>query len=189
MPNWCYTQYTISGEAEQLDAIDRMIKELESLDKPRVENGFGKLWLGCIVDYLGEDWHDIDCRGSVISYRYDEGGPIVMDVEIAWVESPSFRHLLEDKFEEIRVTHYSEEPGWAGYWTNDPDYPDKYYLDSCLSDIDSEYFGSLEEAADYLAEYEIKAEPTFESISHAVDEYGEEHDEYFSFHKIEYIDD
>lgn len=189
MPNWCYTQYTISGETEQLDAIDKMIKELESLDKPRVENGFGKLWLGCIVDYLGEDWHDIDCRGSVISYRYDEGGPIVMDVEIAWAESPSFRHMLEAKFQDISVSHYSEEPGCAGFWTNDPYYPDKYYLDSCLSDIDSEYFSSLDNAAKYLNDHGIKCEPDFKSICEAVDKRSKEEEEYISFREIEYVYD
>ena len=189
MPNWCFTTYHIKGPKESVEKVKSMLDELRNMDKPRVENGFGKLWLGCLVDYLGEDWHNIDCRGSVEAYELQNDYDLRLDTEIAWAESPSFRHLLEDKFEEIRVTHYSEEPGMAGYWTNDPDYPDKYYLDSCLSDIDSEYFGSLEEAVDYLAKYGIKAEPTFESISHAVDEYGEEHDEYFSFHKIEYVDD
>lgn len=196
MPNWCFTTYEILGDQENLDKIEKMLDELKSLDKPRVENGFGNLWLGCIVDYLGGDWQSISCRGDVTDYRRDKDS-VTMYVETAWAESPEFRHFLADKFN-VSVYHISEEPGMGLYWTNDIDgsiFHTKYFLDLEHDDVDPEYFADIEGVANYLNEnnllgFEVK--PDYESIVKVLDEWNEdeEHeDQYIALHEFEYDDD
>ena len=190
MPNWCSTNYRIVGEKESLGKVKKMITELDSMKEPRVENGFGKLWLGCIVDYLGGDWQSISCRGNIESYEFDDN-EIRLCLEVAWAESPDFRHFLEDKIPGIKIYQYSEEFGCSGCWTNDPDYSWQYYLDSCLSEIESEYFESLEDAAHYLQENGIECKLTddYKTLSEAISKYSEEHeDEYLNLYEIEFVD-
>lgn len=191
MPNWCFTTYRITGGKKSVQSVYNMLEKLKHMDKPRVENGFGNLWLGCIVDYLGGDWNEIICRGEVTDYEMESENCLKMNVEVAWAESPSFRHFLEEKIPNITVYHYSEEPDMAGYWTNDPNDRFKYYLDSCYVDIDSDYFENLDGVAKYLSEFGIDCEPTVASIQEAIDKYQDEHDEeeYLALHEIEYIND
>ena len=56
MPNWALTSYKFKGADEsQAKDLYQKIEALNKMDKPFVENGFGKLWLGCVVNYLGGD--------------------------------------------------------------------------------------------------------------------------------------
>ena len=64
MPNWCSTAYAIEGDAKEIKSLYELMKRLEDMEKPSVENGFGTTWLGCLVDALGKDWHNVHCRGS-----------------------------------------------------------------------------------------------------------------------------
>ena len=173
-----------------------MLDELKKLDKPRVENGFGKWWLGCIVDYLGEDWNNISCRGNITDAHVDDHG-ITLWLEMAWAESPEFRHLLERKFG-VKVYHISEEPGLAGYWTNDDTgavFHTKYFLDTCDMDTEPEYFETIEGVADYLNRYNtlgVQVKPTEEAVCAAIEKYADEHedeDSFIALNKFEYVDD
>ena len=49
MPNWAYTSYRIVGKTEEVNDLYGKIKQLENMQEPLVENGFGLLWLGCLV--------------------------------------------------------------------------------------------------------------------------------------------
>ena len=194
MPNWCFTTYKLCGFKESVEPFYEMLKELEDMDKPYVDNGFGNLWLGCIVNSLGGDWNDISCRGEVTDYHInDEGTELTMHCEIAWAEKPEFRHFLEDKLH-VEIYHYSEEPLMALYWTNDKDeehFKFRYFLDSEI--IDPEYFETIEQVADYINDYKIEGlhvEPDFEKISEALDKYSDEHDDdWIALHKIEVDED
>ena len=191
MPNWCYTTYKLTGPKESIEPFYEMLKELQDMKEPYVENGFGNLWLGCIVNRLGGDWNKISCRGDVTYYGInDDGTELTMDCEIAWAESPEFRHFLEDKLSGVRIVHRSEEPGLAGYWTNDPDC-EEYYLDSDTEvDIEPMWYDSLEEVAAVLNNGGIKCEPTKESIYAAIDKYEEENpDSFLTLREVEFIDD
>ena len=52
MPNWCNTHYTLRGPKSDLEAIEKELNEMDNND-PRTPNGFGRLWLGELVDRLG----------------------------------------------------------------------------------------------------------------------------------------
>lgn len=190
MPNWCYTDYKVFGKRESLEKLESIMKELENQEKPRVENGFGKLWLGCIIDYLGGNWQDINCRGYIIDHQlFDE--ELSFSTETAWGEMNEFREFLEKKIPDIKIYYMSEEPGMCDYYTNDKDgsvFHTRYYLDACDMDFEPEYFWDIQEVADYLNKTNlgIVFEPDEESIKQKLEEYREEHeDEYVELYKFE----
>ena len=69
MPNWCSSAYAIEGDANEIKSLYELMKGLENMEKPSVENGFGTTWLGCLVDALGKDWNDVSCRGGLPAMR------------------------------------------------------------------------------------------------------------------------
>lgn len=92
------------------------------------------------------------------------------------------------------VYYREEEPGCGVYHTNDASgeyFPERYYPDSY--DDDSEYFTTIEEAADYVSEIiGKKVRPDKNAIEEALDEYMEEQDDedvWYSFHEFEVVDE
>ena len=57
MPNWASTCYVMDAKPEQAKELYDKIDSLTKKEKPLVENGFGKLWMGCLVNLLGGDWN------------------------------------------------------------------------------------------------------------------------------------
>lgn len=53
MPNWCDTSYTIVGEEKEINTLYGIMKKLQDMKEPSVNNGFGTSWLGCLVDAFG----------------------------------------------------------------------------------------------------------------------------------------
>lgn len=200
MPNWCYTTYKIFGSKESRDEIKKVLDKMKADEEPVVENGFGTMWLGCLLHYLGEDWHNVYCRGSVIDYDVQEcrGEQCLrIDTETAWTECKEVRDFLQEKFEDLTIYYISEESGMEEYYTNDVTgdiFLTRYFLDTCCTDLDSEYFRTIEEAADYInasGVFDTKVEPTLESINNAIEEYLSKHedeDEYISFHEYQIED-
>ena len=191
MPNWCSTTYRIYGDKEQRDALFSAIDDLTKPEEPRVPNGFGKLWLGCLIDSLGGDWHSVHCRGDIDNY-YQEEDCLVVCTETAWAEMHEVRHFLEEKFPGLTIYYISEEPGMAEYYTNDKDgsiFHVRYAIDD---DYDVNTFMTLEEVADFLNGANLRdwtIEPTEESIRKAIDEYESEDEEnYCRFIEYEYED-
>ena len=70
MPNWNYTEYRCCGNKGELVDLKEKLDHLNSLPEPLVENGFGKLWCGCLVSLLGGDWNEIFCRGEIVDYGF-----------------------------------------------------------------------------------------------------------------------
>lgn len=52
MPNWCDTQYKIVGKKEEAVDLYNKILQLQEMKEPLEPNGFGLLWLGCLVKKL-----------------------------------------------------------------------------------------------------------------------------------------
>ena len=193
MPNWCATTYRVYGDEKQRKKLYSIIEELDKLPEPRVQNGFGNLWLGCIIDYLGGDWNEIACRGDITSY-YKTKDYIQIDMETAWRELHEFRHYVEKKLPGLKIYYIADEPGMCEYYTNDKDYSifhTRYHLD--FEDYDSEYFESLEDLAKWMNGIEdhrfSNVEPTWESISAAFEQYQEKNDDvYCQLIEYEYYD-
>ena len=163
------------------------------MKEPLVENGFGKLWMGCLVNLLSGDWDKVYCRREIIDYNHTDDH-VSISCETAWDEMPEFRHFVEQQYPGSKIFYQVEECGNCVYATNDTDgefFPDRY----CLDSYDGlEYFETIEEAAKYIEERigkELK--PDFAEIEKEIDDYMEEHDSsdesWMSFHRFEVIDD
>jgi len=194
MPNWCYTTYKIFGPKEDRDKLYNAIEELKNLPEPRVKNGFGNLWLGCLVDYFGGDWNTIYCRGDIVDYD-NEDEYLRICTETAWAEMCETRHFLEYVFPNLTFYYISEEEGMCEYYTNDKDgsiFHTKYYLDtSDFDDIDKEDFLTIEAAAKYIKENlpDLEFEPTIDSINQAFNDLMEQdgnEDKYIALHEYVY---
>ena len=190
MPNWCSTTYIVTGKTKDLNTLYRAIRECEESKAPRVKNGFGKLWLGCIIECLGGDWEKYRCRGEIINYHL-EGDELVIDQWTAWCEQEGFRRFIRERFPGIKVYYQDEEPGLENYTTNSfKHFPERYFLDTSE---DSMYFENLEEAAEYVEDmvgHKVEADVT--SIRKALSDYEDEHKEekwmYYSFHEFKLTD-
>lgn len=124
MPNWANVTRKIYGSKESLKTIEDAIVKCKTANEPIVKNGFGKLWLGCIITALGGDWEKIGCRGEITSYCYENDYLRIESME-AWGEQEEFRHFIEQKFadengeSEVDILYYFSEPGMVAYYTND----------------------------------------------------------------------
>lgn len=194
MPNWASTNYVFKGaNEEQAKDLCKKINQLHNMEKPFVENGFGKLWMGCLVNYLGGDYEKVYCRGEIVDYNLNEN-LVNIACETAWDEMPEFRHFIEQQYPGSKIYYQVEECGNEVYATNDAEglyFPDRYGLDSYDGGI--EYFETIEEVASYLSDIKKDLKPDFAEIEQAIDDYMEEHNNeekyWMSLHKFDVVDD
>ena len=194
MPNWASCAYVFKAKDQKQakDLFDK-IDSLAKMEEPHVSNGFGVLWMGCLVNLLGGDWDKVYCRGEIIDYNLIDDR-VYMYCDTAWGEMPEFRHFIEENYPESKGFYQVEECGNDVYITNDADgvyFPDRY----CLDFFDGiEYFETIEEAAEYVGEIIGKdLKPDCAEINKAIDDYMEEHDNsdesWMSFHEFEVLED
>ena len=192
MPNWCDTIYKCVGDLKEVRSLYKKIKANDKRKTPRIKNGFGKLWLGCIIDALGEDWEKFRCRGEIIDYQLD-GNILTIYQDTAWCEQDGFRKCIEKKYPSIKVYYREEEPGCDVFYTNDVNgnyFPDRYFLDSYDKLL---YYKTIEEAAKSVSGIVgHKVEPTVKDVDDALEYYLEEHEDediFYSFHEFTVVDD
>jgi hypothetical protein len=188
MPNWAYTEYWIEGSKEQISKLDNAIEYIKSLPKPYVDNGFGNLWLGCLINYLGGDWHTINCRGELLFVEKRSDTLMKLNTETAWWESYDFRQFLLDTFPGMKIYYFCEEDGMREYETNDTEgvyFPYRYIID--IDDVDKhalehEYFITLDDVKERLKDigYEGFGE-TLDDIQSYFEEYEEENEDAYIF--------
>ena len=191
MPNWCTTSYKCVGDPKEVRSLYKIIKANDKRKTPRVPNGFGTLWLGCIINALGYDWEKYRCRGYIYDYQLEDG-VLTIDQETAWCEQEGFRQCIETKFPTIKVYFREEEPGCDVFFTNDTSgefFPERFLLDNNEEPL---YYDTIEEAADSVSGivgYKVNA--TVDDITEAIDKYENEHEDedvYFYFHEFSVVD-
>jgi len=192
MPNWCDTTYKCVGDLKEVRSLYKIIKANDSRKMSRIKNGFGTLWLGNIIDALGDDWEKHRCRGKILDYQLDNN-ILTIYQETAWCEQEGFRECIEKKFPSIKVYYREEEPGNEVYYTNDSNgtyFPDRYLLDNYDEPL---YYETIEEAAESVSGivgHEVKA--TVEAIEEALNDYEKEHEDedvFYSFHEFQICED
>lgn len=193
MPNWASVEYVITGDKKQVRQLNKIIQNLEKRTSPLIPNGFGKLWLGCLVKKLGKDpeTDKIYCRGEITSYNLSEGNELSLSMECAWGEMSDVRHLIEQVYPDVHIYYKVEECGMGIYVHNDMSgthFPENYILDTSL---DTEYFETIEEVFKYTANLVGKEiYPTEEALTEALESYLEEHDEeFYGLHQFEVVDE
>ena len=189
MPNWCYTIYKIQGDQESLEALDKVISTMKAIPEPYIPNGFGNLWLGCLVAILGGSSDKIYCRGQILEYEKKDG-MITMGIESAWSEPSEVRKFIKKKLPGLKIYYQAEESGMCIFETNDKDgtyFPHRWLLDFTDESRNLyfyEYFETLPEAADFLKQFclpGMEIEATKESILAALDDYQNEHPDPVSY--------
>lgn len=191
MPNWCDTTYKcVSDNKKELRALKKVLDANFKRKKSRLPNGFGKCWIGNIIDQLGYDWNNYRCRGEITDYDLEDNILTIYQCT-AWCEQEGFREVIEKKFPSITVYFQEQEPGLDVYDTNSFEYfPDRYYLDSYE---DPQYFETLAEATEYISNLVgYKIEESFAAIHDALEKFMEEQgdeDCYWYFHEFELVED
>ena len=195
MPNWASTAYVFKAkDQEQAKDLYEKIDSLSKMTEPLVPNGFGKLWMGCLVNLLGGDWDKVYCRGEIIDYNLTDDH-VSIECETAWGEMPEFRHFIEQQYPGSKIYYQVEECGCEVYATNDTDgvfFKDRY----CFDFYDGlEYFETIEEAAEFVSDIigkEVKSD--VDEIESAIEDHYEiEHESddryWMSFHEFTVLDD
>ena len=144
MPNWCYSGVRVEGPKDKVRKLYHMMKNLEEMKKPLLENGFGSTWYGNLVHILGEDWQKIYCRGSW-TFLYVEDTVLAWDDETAWGPLTEIFQLIEKKIPGLKVYYSCEVDGMGIYQTNDWTgnyFPARYILQT---DCDRDYYKTIEE--------------------------------------------
>ncbi len=178
MPNWAYTQYKIRGSEDEVAALHKTIQDLADMEESLLPNGFGKLWLGNLVNALGGDWEKTYCRGHILDYSLDNG-LLIINTETAWGEMSDVRHLIETRYPSLEIYFMTEEPGMCIFQTND--HTGEYFPERWLLDWNDEagnlylweYFKDLPAVIEYLKNNGIitkDIQPTKEAILAVLDE-------------------
>ena len=187
MPNWSYCEYRVTGKRKHLRNLNSILNKLDKRKTPLVENGFGKLWLGCLVSALGGNWKEIPCRGEIHDYNLTDDY-LSICFEVAWSEKSELRTFIENYYnDEIKIWFCEEEPGLEVYASNNLDYFGYRYKIDGEREPFPKYYNDIDEAAEDLGRYIEKhiIQPNEESIEKAIEEYLENReDEWLSFHKF-----
>lgn len=139
MPNWCFTQYAITGNTEQLNELYTIMEKLQNMEKPLVENGFGTKWLGCLVERLGASSDSINCRGAWSDLKKDDKSNVHFVTETAWHRMDEVETVIQEKWNEIKIFYCEEESGCEIYNTNDKDglfFPERFIIDDESNEMD-----------------------------------------------------
>ncbi len=87
--------------------------------------------------------HTYECRGDMTDFELYSEDELFVGTETAW--GPMFGmwiDMIEKYIPGATLTYTAEEPGCGLYLTNDPDYENKYCVDSWGSEVSSEWVAS-----------------------------------------------
>ena len=183
----------MKAKTEQSKDLFQKLNALNNMKEPYVHNGFGKLWCGCLINYLGGNWRHINCCGEIISFELIED-TLTMVLKCAWNELKEFRYFIEQKYPGSKLFFLNKESVMEIYTTNDREkiFFSKRFL---LEHYDGvSLFESIEDAAKYVEEITgRKVDPVYEQINKAADIFFEEHNKNrlfsMSFHEFVVLDD
>lgn len=187
MPNWTTTTYRVAGDSKGNDQLYRVLKEMESRESPKIDNGYGPMWLGELVNELGGDWETICCQGVIEDFEKESDSTLRINMSCAWCEQSETRHFLDATLT-LKTYYVNEEPGTEIYETNDTTgkyFPDRYLLDNELEPL---YYQTLQEAAESVSG--IVGHPvdaSVEAIEKALNDYSEETGTWYSFHEYKIV--
>ena len=203
MPNWCYTSYKISGSRKAVKDLHERIMKLDRGEGEMLENGYGNLWLGNLVNDLGGDWNKIYCRGRILPdyITYDKDLVLLeFETETAWAamtETFDFiKAYYEKQNEEICISYREEECGNCIYCIHNEGeftFNEEYCVDYCHeNDGGIEYYTDfIGVIADFEDLYGIKV-PRHLSVKDSIkfmEDYAQNQgeDEYYYIHEFDYI--
>ncbi len=118
MPNWCTTNYFLTGKDDELKRLAATINRLPK-EKPAAPNDFGPYWLGNIYVLLGKSWEGTECRGWLDPDPWADAcmwpqmpehkrvvahhGQLRFSTTTAWSRSKDFENLLKEAFPSVEI--------------------------------------------------------------------------------------
>ena len=170
MPNWCYTNITIThNDEEKVKNLENLINEWTSKDY--MKNGFGHTWLGNVV--LGANIGTVDtnpktdirCRGKLSNIDRN-GNELIINTETAWAPMMQIWKKVIDKYlPDAEILYTAEECDCGLYYTNDPDVQNHYCIDSWdCEEIESDYEATEDRVIEVLQELLDTAENDIETL-------------------------
>lgn len=177
MPNWCNTSYKFVGDKEEVADLYNKLQSLNDMPEPLVENGFGKLFLGCVVNLFGGDWKEIYCRGEIDYMEICGDSMIQLSTMTAWGDVPEVWDFVCKNYPSIEYYYLAEEGGLCYYVNSDTTgeyFPEKYYV--LHAEGYSEYLDDDEELLEYIAEKIGAAEiESIDQLDQLLEQYNKEH--------------
>ncbi len=171
MPNWCITNYAITGDTRDIRSLYRKMKNLQDRPESLLPNGFGKTWLGNLVKRLGGNPNSISCRGEWMNLSLRDANTLLFDTESAWSRAEEVEQIISNNYD-VSIWFLSEEFGCGIFETNDEDgtfFPEQFIIDrpvhdGCeyyteeaflqkMSEIAGETVGSFTEAAEWAEKH------------------------------------
>lgn len=177
MPNWCNTSYKFVGDKEEIADLYNKLQSLNDMPEPLVENGFGKLFLGCVVNLFGGDWKEIYCRGEIDYMEICGDSMIQLSTMTAWGDVPEVWDFVCKNYPSIKYYYLAEEGGLCYYVNSDTTgeyFPEKYYV--LHAEGYSEYLDDDEELLEYIAEKIGAAKiESIDQLDQLLEQYNKEH--------------
>lgn len=187
MPNWCFNYIDIkTKDAKTAEALFRDIEKWTS--KEYVTSDFGEMWLGNILGNSGLDkdpaHSDIRCRGHIDDFSV-QGDTVNIQTESAWGPAIAMWFMVVDElYPDSTVTYTAEETGCGLFWTNNKELTDKYIIDSCNEELESDWDGlTKEQLVKTLQEFLNTKETNVDKLISLAD------DEEVYVHQYEFVDD
>ena len=177
MPNWCNTSYKFVGDKEEIADLYNKLQSLNDMPEPLVENGFGKLFLGCVVNLFGGAWKELYCRGEIDYMEICGDSMIQLSTMTAWGDMPEVWDFVCKNYPSIEYYYLAEEGGLCYYVNSDTTgeyFPEKYYV--LHAEGYSEYLDDDEELLEYIAEKIGAAKiESIDQLDQLLEQYNKEH--------------
>lgn len=120
MANICFTQYVVEGDMSELKDLYAKMRSLEEGKAPLVDEGADKTWLANLVNLLGGDWNNFECRGDFYNVQLDEEkGVLRYTIESKWLELVDLREFIGGRYPSFNIYFRAEESGCGIFETND----------------------------------------------------------------------
>jgi len=124
VPNWCSTTIAVYGNEEDIQSIASVLDGLRGAKESRVENGFGNLWEGNVLDAYGIPWEGVSCRGVIDDYyiatnKNNEKYLYLLQTD-AWCQNVGYLEAIIDKAGyDLKYVYQADEPGCGLYLNSD----------------------------------------------------------------------
>lgn len=186
MANWCFTNYVIEGDPNE---VADLYRKLTNLLEQEDGDYFEKHWLGNIAELFGKSPKEIGCRGSFDSLEFIDGC-IHFNTETAWADCSELWDFVCAQYKSVRHYYRAEEGGCCYYATNDKDgkyFPERYLL--YISNDDNYYFEQLDEALELASEKLGQELKTIAEVESAICKHNEDDpDDWMSFSEFEVVE-
>lgn len=136
MANIAYTEYFIKGSKEDLEKLKGIFDTFD-------EKFINRHHLYDLANQLDIDYHDINIRGDIEEWCYNENdGNIFLRTSSAWDGCSDFFVRINEKYfnDELSISYRVEETGMALFYVHDEGlfFPERFYVSAYYEDeIDS----------------------------------------------------